>query len=44
MWTSGQVYSFEWAIKRLLRHRTNFCILEGFLTVLLGENHRDTQK
>ena len=27
----------DWAIKRLLRQKTNFGVLEGFLTVLLGE-------
>lgn len=29
---------FDWAIKRLLRNKANFGVLEGFLTVLLGEN------
>ena len=29
---------FDWAIKRLLRHKANFGILEGFLSVLLNEN------
>ncbi|MDR2139852.1 MAG: Rpn family recombination-promoting nuclease/putative transposase [Tannerella sp.] len=28
---------FDWALKRLLRNRANFEVLEGFLTVLLGE-------
>ncbi len=28
---------FDWAIKRLLRQKANFGILEGFLTVFLGE-------
>lgn len=28
---------FDWAIKRLLRHKANFGILEGFLSVLLNE-------
>lgn len=28
---------FDWAIKRLLRHKTNFVVLEGFLSSLLGE-------
>lgn len=28
---------FDWAIKRLLRQKGNFDVLEGFLTVLLGE-------
>ncbi|MFK2582827.1 Rpn family recombination-promoting nuclease/putative transposase [Bacteroides fragilis] len=28
---------FDWAVKRLLRNKANFGVLEGFLTVLLGE-------
>lgn len=28
---------FDWAIKRLLLNKANFGVLEGFLTVLLGE-------
>lgn len=28
---------FDWAIKRLLRQKENFDVLEGFLTVFLGE-------
>lgn len=28
---------FDWAIKRLLRNKANFGVLEGFLTVLLNE-------
>ena len=31
---------FDWAIKRLLRQKANFDVLEGFLTVLLGETVR----
>ena len=31
---------FDWAIKRLLRQKANFGVLEGFLTVLLGESIR----
>lgn len=31
---------FDWAIKRLLRNKANFGVLEGLLTVLLGENIR----
>jgi predicted transposase/invertase (TIGR01784 family) len=27
--------SFDWAIKRLLREKANFSVLEGFLSVLL---------
>lgn len=29
---------FDWAIKRLLRHKANFGILEGFLSELLNED------
>ncbi len=29
---------FDWAIKRLLRNKANFGVLEGLLTVLLGES------
>ncbi|MDR2763456.1 MAG: Rpn family recombination-promoting nuclease/putative transposase, partial [Tannerella sp.] len=29
---------FDWALKRLLRNKANFDVLEGFLTVLLGES------
>lgn len=29
---------FDWAIKRLLRNKANFRVLEGFLTVLLGKS------
>jgi len=29
---------FDWAIKRLLRNKANFTVLEGFLSVLLNEN------
>lgn len=28
---------FDWAIKRLLRQKANFDVLDGFLTVMLGE-------
>ena len=28
---------FDWAIKRLLRQKANFGVLEGFLTVFLGD-------
>ncbi|MBF0135533.1 MAG: PD-(D/E)XK nuclease family transposase, partial [Magnetococcales bacterium] len=30
--------SFDWALKRLLRHKANFEILEGFLSELLMED------
>lgn len=31
---------FDWAIKRLLRQKANFDVLEGFLTVFIGEKIR----
>ena len=33
----GNYIRFDWAIKRLLRDKANFVVLEGFLTTLLGE-------
>ncbi len=33
-----KLISFDWAIKRILRHKANFNILEGFLSELLQEN------
>ncbi|MBF0416514.1 MAG: hypothetical protein HQL79_12195, partial [Magnetococcales bacterium] len=32
-----QLISFDWALKRLLRSKANFEILEGFLSELLRE-------
>lgn len=32
-----QLIRFDWAMKRLLRDKANFVVLEGFLTVLLNE-------
>ena len=34
---SDKYIRFDWAIKRLLRQKANFVVLEGFLTVFLGE-------
>ena len=34
---NNQVIRFDWAMKRLLRNKANFCVLDGFLTTLLGE-------
>lgn len=34
---SDRYIRFDWAIKRLLRQKANFGVLEGFLTVFLGE-------
>lgn len=31
---------FDWAAKKILRDKENFCILEGLITVLLGETVR----
>lgn len=31
---------FDWAIKRLLRQKANFVVLEGFLSELLNEDIR----
>jgi len=31
---------FDWAMKNLLRDKANFDVLEGFLSVLLGEKIR----
>lgn len=28
---------FDWAVKKLLRSKSNFCVLEGFLSELLGQ-------
>jgi predicted transposase/invertase (TIGR01784 family) len=33
-----QLIRFDWAIKKLLRNKANFDILEGFLSELLGES------
>ena len=32
-----QYVRFDWAAKRLLRQKANFAVLEGFLTVFIGE-------
>ncbi|MEE0527140.1 MAG: Rpn family recombination-promoting nuclease/putative transposase [Prevotellamassilia sp.] len=34
---NNQVIRFDWAMKRLLRNKANFSVLEGLLTTLLGE-------
>ena len=28
---------FDWAVKRMLRDKANFSVLEGLITVLIGE-------
>ena len=35
---SKQLIQFDWAIKKILRHKANFDILEGFLSELLSED------
>ena len=30
--------SFDWALKRLLRNKANYVVLEGFLTELIGQD------
>ena len=37
MKNQSSLVRFDWAIKRLLRQKANFGVLEGFLTVFLGE-------
>ena len=37
METTDRYIRFDWAIKRLLRQKANFGVLEGLLTVLLNE-------
>lgn len=38
METKDKYIRFDWAIKRLLRDKANFVVLEGLLTVLLDKN------
>jgi hypothetical protein len=38
MKTKRKLIAFDWAIKRLLRSKANFGILEGFLSELLKED------
>ena len=35
---SKKLISFDWAIKKLLRNKANFVVLEGFLSELLFDN------
>lgn len=37
MYTSEKLVRFDWAIKRLLRNKADYCIVEGLLTALLGK-------
>ncbi|WP_300694580.1 hypothetical protein [uncultured Bacteroides sp.] len=34
---NNQIIRFDWAMKRLLRNKANFSVLEGLLTTLLNE-------
>ena len=34
---NNQIIRFDWAMKRLLRNKANFGVLEGLLTTLPGE-------
>ena len=34
---NNQIIRFDWAMKRLLRSKANFSVLEGLLTTLPGE-------
>lgn len=38
MYTKRKLISFDWAMKRILRSKANFAILEGFLSELLQED------
>ena len=38
MATTRSMISFDWALKRLLRNKANFGVLEGFLSELLRQN------
>ena len=35
---ANKYFRFDWAIKRLIRNKANYDVLEGFLSVLLGED------
>ena len=34
----NRIISFDWAVKRMLRDKANFSVLEGLMTVLIGES------
>lgn len=38
MEVSNKYIRFDWAVKRMLRNKANFAVLEGLITVLTGEN------
>ena len=37
MEVNNKYIRFDWAVKRMLRDKANFAVLEGLITVLLGE-------
>ena len=37
MQVGNKYIRFDWAVKRMLRDKANFAVLEGLVTVLLGE-------
>lgn len=41
--TMKELIRFDWAIKRILRNKANFSVLEGFLSVLLKQDIRINQ-
>ena len=38
--TKRKLVTFDWALKRLLRSKANFAVLEGFLSELLHDDLR----
>lgn len=40
--TKDKYICFDWAMKRMLRDKANFVVLEGLLIVLLEHNKADT--
>ena len=37
MEVNNKYIRFDWAVKRMLRDKANFAVLEGLITVLTGE-------
>ena len=37
MEVNNKYIRFDWAVKRMLRDKANFAVLEGLITVLVGE-------
>ena len=38
MEVNNKYIRFDWAVKRMLRDKANFAVLEGLITVLTGES------